>query len=60
MAENLTKTREYLARIKENLLNSKIEPFQFPRANIEPKQKTQASAIPVQDPIMLLSLRLIN
>jgi len=30
MAEILTKEMEYLARIEENLLSSKIKPFQFP------------------------------
>jgi hypothetical protein len=40
MHDSLAKDKEYIVQIQEHLISSNIEPFQFPRAKVEPKTKT--------------------
>jgi hypothetical protein len=56
MPDSLEKAREYSAQIEEHLISSKIEPFQFPRAKMEPKMKSSTNT--VQDPIALITQKL--
>jgi len=51
MPKNLAKTKEYSAQIEDHLINSNIEPFQFPHVKEEPKTKNSTDS--VQDPITL-------
>jgi hypothetical protein len=45
MPENLEKAKEYSAQIEEHFINSKIEPFQFPRVKTKPKTKTSTNSV---------------
>jgi hypothetical protein len=51
-SNTLAKAKEYSAQIEENLISSKIEPFQFPHTKVEEKTKTTTNTAP--DPITLL------
>jgi hypothetical protein len=48
----LAKAKEYNTQIKENLISSRVEPFQFPWVKVEAKTKITTSTAP--DPITLL------
>jgi hypothetical protein len=37
--DTLAKAKEYSTQIEENLISSRIEPFQFPRAKVEAKKR---------------------
>jgi hypothetical protein len=52
----LVEAKEYNAKIEDNLLCSKIDPFQYPRARAEPKTKTTTSS--ALDPIALIAQKL--
>jgi hypothetical protein len=45
----LAQAKEYNAEIEENLLDSKVDPFQYPHAKAETKTKASSSSTP--DPI---------
>ena len=51
--DTLAKAKEYSAQIEENLISSKIEPFQFPHAKVEAKKKTTKNTPP--NPITFLA-----
>jgi hypothetical protein len=48
----LAKAKEFNIDIEENLLDSKIEPFQYPHIKIESRTKVSNNSVP--DPIILL------
>jgi hypothetical protein len=52
----LAQAKEYSAEIKENLLESKVDPFQYPRFKVEAKTKVSSSSAP--DPISLLTQKI--
>jgi hypothetical protein len=52
----LEKAKEYSAEIEENILYSKIEPYQYPHTRTEAKTKTTTNNVP--DPITLLAQKL--
>jgi hypothetical protein len=56
--DTLAKAKEYSTQIEENLLSSRIDPFQFPQAKVEAKTKTSTNVAP--DPITLLFINLIR
>jgi hypothetical protein len=60
MKENIPTTlaqaRKYSAKIEENLLDSKVDRFQYPRVKAEAKTKASSSIAP--DPISLLTQKI--
>jgi hypothetical protein len=53
---SLAQAKEYSAEIEENLLDSKVDPFQYPRVKAEAKTKASSSSAP--DPISLLTQKI--
>jgi hypothetical protein len=53
---NLAQTKEYSVDIEENLLDSKVDPFQYPRSKIEAMTKASNSSTP--DPFSLLTQKI--
>jgi hypothetical protein len=53
---SLAQAKEYSAEIEENLLDSKVDPFQYPRVKTEAKTKAPSSSAP--DPIALLTQKI--
>jgi hypothetical protein len=53
---NLAQAKEYSADIEENLIESKVDPFRYPRAKIEEKTKSPSSSAP--NPISLLTQKI--
>jgi hypothetical protein len=56
MHDTLVKSIESNDHIEEHLIKSKIESFNFPCTNMEPKMKRSISV--VQDPITLINKKL--
>jgi hypothetical protein len=52
----LAQSKDYSAKIEENILESKIEPFQYPC--VKEKEKTKASSSNALDPISLLTQKI--
>jgi hypothetical protein len=52
----LAQAKEYSAEIEENILDSKVDPFQYPRVKAEAKTKASSSSAP--DPISLLTQKI--
>jgi hypothetical protein len=52
----LAQAKEYSAEIEENLLDSKVDPFQYPCVKEEDKTKASNSSAP--DPISLLTQKI--
>jgi hypothetical protein len=53
---NLAQAKEYSAEIEENLLDSKVDPFQYSRAKTKANTKGPSSSAP--DPIAILSQKI--
>jgi hypothetical protein len=53
---SLAQAKEYNATIEENLLDSKLDPFQYPRDKM--KENTKASSSSKLDPISLLTQKI--
>jgi hypothetical protein len=56
MPENLAKAKEYTMQIEEHLISSKIEPFQFPHARENLRQRLQPTMYRIQSHSWLKSL----
>jgi hypothetical protein len=52
----LAQAKEYSADIEENILDSKVDPFQYPRVKEETNTKASSSSAP--DPISLLTQKI--
>jgi hypothetical protein len=52
----LAQAKEYSAEIEENILDSKVDPFQYPHVKAEAKTKASSSSAP--DPISLLTQKI--
>jgi hypothetical protein len=56
--KTLVEAQEHAAKIEENLLASKVDPFHAPHAKAETKPRTLNNVEPTQDPVTLLAQRL--